>query len=244
MPTELILRNYIITSQLAARPNRGAKRRSNGGTSDSKTPRVRFAAPFPRVETRSEITSSALAIRKFIANACEKVVRFSSIRTRLLRCVIANKEFENVKAMRLFFVVAQFFVFEIGRFEIRFVRIKRGIFEFHAGHIKHLVYLDKEDGWLYFITDRTPQVYFVPSFAVKKKTSKVRRSCLSLIPLISPNPRNSDFFLRTYFDKMARNLAAGSLMSFFRPTPSIVESIFVRGEESGHSQASPSLFIH
>lgn len=144
MPTELILRNYIITSQLAARPNRGAKRRSNGGTSDSKTPRVRFAAPFPRVETRSEITSSALAIRKFIANACEKVVRFSSIRTLL--CVIANKEFENVEAMRLFFVVAQFFVFGIVRFEIRFVRIKRGIFEFHAGHIKHLVYLDKEDG--------------------------------------------------------------------------------------------------
>lgn len=34
MPAELILRNYIITSQLAARPNRGAKRRSNGGTWD------------------------------------------------------------------------------------------------------------------------------------------------------------------------------------------------------------------
>lgn len=74
MPTELILRNYIITSQLAARPNRGAKRRSNGGTSDSKTPRVRFAAPFPRVETHSEITSPAPAIRKSIANVCEKFV--------------------------------------------------------------------------------------------------------------------------------------------------------------------------
>lgn len=78
MPTELILRNYIITSRLAARPNRGAKRRSNGGTSDSKTPRVRFAAPFPRVETHSEVTFSALAIRKIIVNACEKIVRLSN----------------------------------------------------------------------------------------------------------------------------------------------------------------------
>lgn len=229
MPTELILRNYIITSQLAARPNRGAKRRSNGGTSDSKTPRIRFAAPFPRVETHSQITSPTIAIRKSIANACEKFVRLSSIRTRLLRCVIAKREFQNVKATGLFLVVAQFFVFGIGRLEIRFVWMKRGVFKFDARHIKHLVYLEKEDGRLYFIKVPTPQAYFVCSYVVKKETSKVRRSYLSLIPLISPNPRNSDFFLRTYFDKMARNLAVGSLMSFFRPTPSIVESIFVRG---------------
>lgn len=148
MPTELILRNYIITSQLAARPNRGAKRRSNGGTSDSKTPRVRFAAPFPRVETHFEVSFSALAIRKFIVDAREKIVGLSSIRTRLLRCVIAKRkrEFKNVKAMRLFFVVAQFFVFGIGRFEIRFVWMKRGIFKFDAERIERLVYLDKEDG--------------------------------------------------------------------------------------------------
>ena len=35
MPAELILRNYIITArQPAARPNRGGKRRSNGGAWD------------------------------------------------------------------------------------------------------------------------------------------------------------------------------------------------------------------
>lgn len=163
MPTELILRNYIITSQLAARPNRGAKRRSNGGTSDSKTPRVRFAAPFPRVETHSEITSPAPAIRKSIANVCEKFVWLSSIRTRLLRCVIEKREFENVTATGLFLVVAQFFVFGIGRLEIRFVWLKRSVFKFHARHIKHLIYLDKEDGRLYFVKVPTPQTYFVRS---------------------------------------------------------------------------------
>lgn len=79
MPLELILRNYIITSGLAARPNPSVKRRSNGGQFPIRRHRRALIPPVETYpfENYPRLSLAFPIVRNLISHRIKKKVQFS-----------------------------------------------------------------------------------------------------------------------------------------------------------------------